>query len=49
MVAQFNKADVVAWAFLQVWNSKDPNQAQYQIPSSWMGSCNLTTYGVNYL
>ncbi|KTC85180.1 glycoside hydrolase family 18 protein [Legionella brunensis] len=37
MVAQFNKADVVAWSFLQVWNSQDPNQAQYQIPSSWNG------------
>lgn len=37
MVAQFNKADVVAWSFLQVWNSHDPNQAQYQIPSSWDG------------
>lgn len=37
MVAQFNKADVIAWSFLQVWNSKDPNQAQYQIPSSWDG------------
>lgn len=37
MVAQFNKADVVAWSFLQVWNSNDPNQAQYQIPSSWDG------------
>ncbi|PWY54310.1 hypothetical protein DGG96_17835 [Legionella qingyii] len=37
MVAQFNKADVIAWSFLQVWNSNDPNQAQYQIPSSWDG------------
>ena len=37
MVAQFNKADVIAWGFLQVWNSQDPNQAQYQIPSSWSG------------
>lgn len=37
MVAQFNKADVVAWSFLQVWNSNDPNQAQYQIPAAWNG------------
>lgn len=37
MVAQFNKADVVAWSFLQVWNSNDPNQAFYQIPSEWSG------------
>ncbi|MDI9819168.1 MULTISPECIES: glycoside hydrolase family 18 protein [unclassified Legionella] len=37
MVAQFNKADVVAWSFLQVWNSRDPSQAEYQIPSSWNG------------
>lgn len=37
MVAQFNKADVIAWSFLQVWNSKDPNQAQYNIPSTWNG------------
>lgn len=37
MVAQFNKAEVVVWSFLQVWNSKDPSQAQYQIPSSWDG------------
>ena len=37
MVAQFNKADVVAWAFFQVWNSQDPNQAKYPIPSSWDG------------
>ena len=37
MVAQFNKADVVAWSFLQVWNSQDPNQAKYQIPASWDG------------
>lgn len=37
MVAQFNKADVLVWGFLQVWNSKDPNQAQYQIPSKWDG------------
>ncbi|CDZ77370.1 Chitinase A precursor [Legionella massiliensis] len=37
MVAQFNKADVVAWGFLQVWNNADPNQAQYQIPASWNG------------
>jgi chitinase len=37
MVAQFNKADVVAWSFMQVWNSNDPNQAQYQIPSAWNG------------
>lgn len=37
MVAQFNKADVVAWSFLQVWNSNDPNQAVYQIPSEWSG------------
>lgn len=37
MVAQFNKADVIAWAFLQVWNNKDPNQAQYQIPAAWNG------------
>lgn len=37
MVAQFNKADVLVWSFLQVWNSKDPDQAQYQIPSSWDG------------
>lgn len=37
MVAQFNKADVVTWAFLQVWNSKDPNQAQFQFPTSWDG------------
>ncbi|MBA2651464.1 MAG: glycoside hydrolase family 18 protein [Tatlockia sp.] len=37
MVAQFNKADVVAWAFLQVWNANDPNQAQYPIPSAWNG------------
>lgn len=37
MVAQFNKADVIAWSFLQVWNSKDPNQAQYQISANWDG------------
>ncbi|WP_133128487.1 glycoside hydrolase family 18 protein [Legionella nagasakiensis] len=37
MVKQFNQADVVAWSFLQVWNSKDPNQADYQIPSAWDG------------
>lgn len=37
MVAQFNKADVVAWGFMQVWNSKDPNQAQYGIPNNWHG------------
>lgn len=37
MVAQFNQADVVAWSFMQVWNSKDPNQAEYQVPSSWDG------------
>ncbi|KTD25546.1 glycoside hydrolase family 18 protein [Legionella maceachernii] len=37
MVAQFNKADIVAWSFMQVWNSKDPNQAQYPIPASWDG------------
>ncbi|WED42452.1 glycoside hydrolase family 18 protein [Legionella cardiaca] len=37
MVAQFNKADIVAWSFLQVWNSHDPNQAQYQIPGVWDG------------
>lgn len=37
MVAQFNKADVVAWGFMQVWNSNDPNQAIYQVPSSWDG------------
>ncbi|CEK11721.1 glycosyl hydrolase family 18 protein [Legionella hackeliae] len=37
MVAQFNKADVVAWSFLQVWNNHDPSQAQYQIPAAWNG------------
>lgn len=37
MVAQFNKADVVAWSFLQVWNNKDPEQAKYNIPDSWNG------------
>lgn len=37
MVAQFNKADVVAWSFFQVWNDKDPNQSQYNIPQSWSG------------
>ncbi|MBA2656628.1 MAG: glycoside hydrolase family 18 protein [Tatlockia sp.] len=37
MVAQFNKADVLAWSFLQVWNSQDPNQALYQIPQAWDG------------
>ncbi len=37
MLAQFNKADVVAWSFMQVWNTNDPAQAQYQIPSSWNG------------
>jgi chitinase len=37
MVAKFNQADIIAWSFLQVWNSRDPNQAQYQIPSSWNG------------
>lgn len=37
MVEQFNKADVVAWSFMQVWNSKDHNQAQYNVPSSWDG------------
>lgn len=37
MVAQFNQADVIAWSFLQVWNNHDPNQAQYQIPSTWNG------------
>lgn len=37
MVAQFNKADVIAWSFLQVWNSKDPNQAQYNFPNQWDG------------
>ncbi|ARG99339.1 glycoside hydrolase family 18 protein [Legionella micdadei] len=37
MVAQFNNAEVVAWSFMQVWNSKDPNQAQYQIPNAWDG------------
>jgi chitinase len=24
MVAQFNKADRVAWSFFQVWNNQDP-------------------------
>jgi chitinase len=37
MVAQFNRADVVAYSFFQVWNSKDSNQAAYQIPASWDG------------
>jgi chitinase len=37
MVAQFNKADIVAFSFFQVWNSRDPSQAQYQIPSNWDG------------
>lgn len=37
MVAQFNKADVIAWSFLQVWNSKDPNQSQYNFPVKWDG------------
>ncbi len=37
MLEQFNKADVVAWSFMQVWNSHDPNQAKYQVPSSWDG------------
>ncbi len=37
MVAQFNQADVVAWSFLQVWNSQDPEQAKYQTPSAWDG------------
>lgn len=37
MVAQFNKADVVAWGFMQVWNNNDPNQAQYQISAAWNG------------
>ena len=37
MIAQFNKADVVAWSFLQVWNSHDPNQSQFHIPSTWDG------------
>lgn len=37
MVNQFNQADIVVWSFLQVWNTNDPNQAEYQIPSSWNG------------
>lgn len=37
MVEQFNKADVVAFSFLQVWNTEDPNQAQYNTPSAWNG------------
>ena len=37
MVAQFNKADIVAWSFLQVWNNQDPEQAVYQIPADWNG------------
>lgn len=37
MVAQFNKADVVAWSFFQVWNDKDPNQSHYHIPKRWNG------------
>lgn len=37
MVAQFNKADVVAWSFLQVWNSHDPEQARFHVPSAWDG------------
>jgi len=37
MVAQFNKADIVVWSFMQVWNHNDPNQAIYPIPTSWNG------------
>lgn len=37
MVAQFNRADVVAWSFLQVWNSQDPEQARFQVPKQWDG------------
>lgn len=37
MVTQFNKADVVAWSFLQVWNSSNPDQQHYPIPASWDG------------
>lgn len=37
MVAQFNQADVVAWSFLQVWNTKDQYQSKYKIPENWSG------------
>ena len=37
MVEQFNKADVVAWSFMQAWNSKDPEQQKYGISNSWDG------------
>ncbi|KTC98111.1 glycoside hydrolase family 18 protein [Legionella erythra] len=37
MVAQFNKADVVVWSFMQVWNANDPEQAKYAIPQRWNG------------
>jgi chitinase len=35
MVEQFNKADVVAWSFMQVWNNK--KQKGLNIPDSWNG------------
>ena len=37
MVKQFNQADIVAWAFMQVWNSQDPEQARFQVPQKWDG------------
>lgn len=37
MVAQFKKADVLAWSFMQVWNSDDAKQAKYDIPVEWNG------------
>lgn len=37
MVAQFQKADVIPYSFMQVWNTNDPNQAMYNVPAEWNG------------